>query len=97
MSRDPEHCADCEAAIVADDDDAGVCIECGGRNRRMRSEVARMDGRDAKALCKVLALFCAVCAVVVLLMPTSTTHGVMLTILVLLTYIFINLGMKPSN
>lgn len=29
-----EHCRDCKAKIIASDDDAGVCINCGGRNRR---------------------------------------------------------------
>lgn len=28
-------CVDCGAAIVAADDDARVCIQCGGRNRRV--------------------------------------------------------------
>ena len=27
-------CADCREPIYADDDDAGVCIKCGGMNRR---------------------------------------------------------------
>ena len=31
-----EHCPDCGKDIVADDDDACVCIQCGGRNRRVR-------------------------------------------------------------
>lgn len=26
-------CFDCGKAIIADDDDAHVCIDCGGRNR----------------------------------------------------------------
>ena len=27
-------CPDCYEPIIASDDDAGVCIQCGGRNRR---------------------------------------------------------------
>lgn len=27
-------CPDCKEPIYADDDDARVCIQCGGRNRR---------------------------------------------------------------
>ena len=29
------HCADCRKPIVETDDDAGVCVHCGGYNRRM--------------------------------------------------------------
>lgn len=30
----PAYCCDCGSAIVLSDDDAGLCIQCGGRNRR---------------------------------------------------------------
>ncbi len=29
------HCPDCRKPIIRTDDDAGVCIQCGGRNRRV--------------------------------------------------------------
>jgi hypothetical protein len=31
----PWRCADCHAAIDPLDDDAGVCIQCGGMNNRL--------------------------------------------------------------
>jgi hypothetical protein len=34
VGRPPEKCFDCGESIVASDDDAHVCINCGGRNRR---------------------------------------------------------------
>lgn len=32
---DLNYCPDCEHEIIVEDDEACVCIECGGRNRRM--------------------------------------------------------------
>lgn len=34
LAEGPVRCPDCKEPIVADDDDARVCIRCGGRNRR---------------------------------------------------------------
>ena len=32
----PHHCHDCEQPIYIKDNEAGVCIECGGMNRRWK-------------------------------------------------------------
>lgn len=41
------YCADCGSQINEDDDGAGVCIECGGRNRRFVHPCANC-GDDAE-------------------------------------------------
>ena len=42
-------CFDCGKEIVGSDDDAFICIDCGGRNRRITHEqnAAKTEAKDA--------------------------------------------------
>lgn len=54
-------CVQCCAPIICEDDEACICIGCGGRNRRATVEAA---SDVTEAILTVLAVLCAVLVVV---------------------------------